>query len=460
MATVVLLLSVVIVSLVALLPGQSRVALGLELLALALFFAVFVGYLVRPRPDEHESRGRVLGREATMLLGTLPFLIGAVSLLLEAGGGLYWVAAGIVTAIAGGVTNALGPARGDPALVDDVVSLHDFEPLARAAIEPGAFGYVAGGAWDELTLADNLAAWRRRTLRPRVLIDVSGVTAATTLLGAAASMPVAIAPVAAHGLMHPDGEFATARAAAAAGVPFILSTFASRSIEAVAEAAPDAPRWFQLYVQTDAGRTRDLVERAAAAGYGALVLTVDMPVLGYRERDRRSRFDTTDPRRPLELPGAEERSQPPPTLTWADLAGIRAWAPGLPLVLKGILTAEDARLAVEHGADGVVVSNHGARQLDRVAATADVLEEVAGAVGGRAEVWVDGGVRRGLDVAIALALGARGVLVGRPVLWALAAGGQAGVERALAILREETELALALLGVTDPAGVTRAHVAR
>ena len=185
-----------------------------------------------------------------------------------------------------------------------------------------------------------------------------------------------------------------------------------------------------------------------------------MPVLGYRERDRRSRFDTTDPRRPLELPGAEERSQPPPTLTWADLAGIRAWAPGLPLVLKGILTAEDARLAVEHGADGVVVSNHGARQLDRVAATADVLEEVAGAVGGRAEVWVDGGVRRGLDVAIALALGARGVLVGRPVLWALAAGGEAGVERALAILREETELALALLGVTDPAGVTRAHVGR
>ena len=344
--------------------------------------------------------------------------------------------------------------------MDDVVSLHDFEPLARAAIEPGAFGYVAGGAWDELTLADNLAAWRRRTLRPRVLVDVSCVTAATTLLGAAASLPVAIAPVAAHGLMHPDGELATARAAAAAGVPFILSTFASRSIEAVAEAVPDAPRWFQLYVQTDAGRTRDLVERAAATGYGALVLTVDMPVLGYRERDRRSRFDTTDPRRPLELPSAEERSQPPPTLTWADLAGIRAWAPGLPLVLKGILTAEDARLAVEHGADGVVVSNHGARQLDRVAATADVLEEVAGAVGGRAEVWVDGGVRRGLDVAIALALGARGVLVGRPVLWALAAGGQAGVEHALAILREETELALALLGVTDPAGVSRAHVAR
>ena len=189
--------------------------------------------------------------------------------------------------------------------MDDVVSLHDFEPLARAAIEPGAFGYVAGGAWDELTLADNLAAWRRRTLRPRVLIDVSGVTAATTLLGAAASMPVAIAPVAAHGLMHPDGELATARAAAAAGIPFILSTFASHSIEAVAEAAPDATRWFQLYVQTDAGRTRDLVERAAAAGYGALVLTVDMPVLGYRERDRRSRFDTTDPRRPLDLPGAE-----------------------------------------------------------------------------------------------------------------------------------------------------------
>jgi 4-hydroxymandelate oxidase len=347
--------------------------------------------------------------------------------------------------------------------VDDLAaihSLHELEPLARAAVDPGAFGYVAGGAWDELTLADNLAAWRRRTLRPRVLVDVSGVTTATTLLGAAASMPVAIAPVAAHGLMHPDGELATARAAAAAGVPFTLSTFASRPIEAIAEAAPDATRWFQLYVQSDPGLTRELVQRAAAAGYSALVLTVDMPVLGYRERDRRNRFDTTDPRRPLDLPGADATAQPPPTLTWADLEGIRAWAPGLPLVLKGILGAEDARLAVEHGADAVVVSNHGARQLDRVAASVDVLEEVVAAVDGRTEVWVDGGVRRGLDVTIALALGARGVLVGRPVLWALAAGGRAGVERALAILREETELALALLGATAPGEVTRAHVAR
>jgi len=339
-------------------------------------------------------------------------------------------------------------------------SLHEFEPLARAAVDPGAFGYVASGAWDELTLADNLAAWRRRTLRPRVLVDVSGVTTATTLLGAATSMPVAIAPIAAHGLMHPDAELATARAAAAAGVPFTLSTFASRPIEAIAEAAPDAARWFQLYVQSDPGLTRELVQRAAAADYSALVLTVDMPVLGYRERDRRNRFDTTDPRRPLDLPGADATAQPPPTLTWADLEGIRAWAPGLPLVLKGILGAEDARLAVEHGADAVVVSNHGARQLDRVAASVDVLEEVVAAVDGRTEVWVDGGVRRGLDVTIALALGARGVLVGRPVLWALAAGGRAGVERALAILREETELALALLGATAPGEVTRAHVAR
>ena len=339
-------------------------------------------------------------------------------------------------------------------------SLHEFEPLARAAVDPGAFGYVASGAWDELTLADNLAAWRRRTLRPRVLVDVSGVTTATTLLGAATSMPVAIAPVAAHGLMHQDGELATARAAAAAGVPFTLSTFASRPIEAIAEAAPDAARWFQLYVQSDPGLTRELVQRAAAADYSALVLTVDMPVLGYRERDRRNRFDTTDPRRPLDLPGADATAQPPPTLTWADLEGIRAWAPGLPLVLKGILGAEDARLAVEHGADAVVVSNHGARQLDRVAASVDVLEEVVAAVDGRTEVWVDGGVRRGLDVTIALALGARGVLVGRPVLWALAAGGRAGVERALAILREEIELALALLGATAPGEVTRAHVAR
>jgi 4-hydroxymandelate oxidase len=355
--------------------------------------------------------------------------------------------------------------------LERIHALADFEPFARERMDPAAFDYVAGGAWDELSLADNEGAWRRFRLRPRVLVDVSGVDLATTMLGTPVAFPVAIAPMAAHALAHPDGEVASARAAAAAGVPFTLSTMSSRSIEEVALAAPDGVRWFQLYTQRDPGRTRALVERAAAAGYRAIVVTVDLPVLGYRERDRRSGFnlsvslgnfadDTLGPthadhgaRAGYETI-ADELSR---TLTWDSLAMIRSWA-GLPLVLKGIMTAEDARLAVEHGADAIVVSNHGARQLDRVHAPVDVLAGIVAEVRGGTEVWVDGGVRRGLDVAIARALGARGVLVGRPVVWALAAGGQAGVERALAILREEFEIAITLLGARTPADLHREHV--
>ena len=351
----------------------------------------------------------------------------------------------------------------DAADLAQLLRLDEFEALAAERLDAGVHEYIAGGAWDELTLAENVAAWRRRQLRPRVLVDVTGTDTTTTLLGAACAMPVAIAPTAGHGDVHPDGELATARAAAAAGIPFILSTFASRPIEEVAAAAPAGTRWFQLYLQSDPGRSRALVERAAAAGYGAVVLTVDMPVLGYRERERRHGHGLPGEYSPLDI--ADEHGVLPvvpggrtPRLTWDELPEIRSWAPGLPLVLKGILDADDARLAVEHGADAIVVSNHGARQLDRVAAPIDLLEGIAAAVAGRCELWVDGGVRRGLDVAIALALGARGVLVGRPVLWALAVAGQAGVERALAILREETRLALALLGAPSPAAVTRAHV--
>ena len=350
----------------------------------------------------------------------------------------------------------------DPVDLDAVLALGEFEPLARPRIPPEVHAYVAGGAWDEQSLAENEAAWRRRTLRPRVLVDVSAASAATTLLGRPAAMPVAIAPTAAHADLHPDGEPATARAAAAAGVPMMVSTFSSRTLEDVAGAAPGAACWFQLYVQSDRGRSRDLVERAAAAGYGALVVTVDSPVLGYRQRERRHAPIEPD-RSPLDIPDEQGRfpvvpGGVTPRLTWDDLDTFRDWAPGLPLVLKGILRADDARLAVEHGADAIVVSNHGARQLDRVAAPVDVLEEIAAAVDGGCEIWVDGGVRRGLDVVTALALGARGVLVGRPVLWALAAGGQAGVARALAILQEETELALALLGCPAVDDVARHHV--
>ena len=336
-----------------------------------------------------------------------------------------------------------------------IVTLADFEPLARLAMDPNAFDYVAGGSWDEISLAENEAAWLRRRLRPRVLVDVSHVDASTTMLGESTAMPLAIAPMAAQGLAHPDAEIAVARAAAAAGVPFILSTMSTRSMEEVAESAPEGTRWFQLYTQTDPGRTRDLVQRAEAAGYRAIIVTVDLPVLGHRDRDRRSGFDLPGPHGNLAV-----RIEGPilSGLSWDDLATIRAWS-SLPLVIKGVMTGEDARLGAEHGVDGIVVSNHGARQLDRVAAPIDVLEEVVAAVDGRTEVWVDGGVRRGVDLAIARALGARGVLVGRPIYWALAAGGQAGVERALAILREEFEMTLALLGTPAPDDIGRAHVA-
>ncbi len=351
------------------------------------------------------------------------------------------------------------------------VALPEFEAIARERMHPSAYDYLAGGAWDEISLADNEAAWRHYRLRPRVLVDVGRVDPGTTLLGAPVAFPVAIAPMAVHGLAHPLGEVATARGAATAGIPFTLSTMSSRTIEEVAEGAPAGRRWFQLYAQATTDQSRALVERAAAAGYEAIVLTVDLPILGYRERDRRNGFELAVPlgnfgaapagpsHRPdasgyavLDEPGKR-------TLAWADLATIRSWST-LPLVLKGILTAEDAVLAAEHGVDAIVVSNHGARQLDRVVTPIDVLEGIVAAVAGRTEVWADGGVRRGLDIAIALALGARGVLVGRPILWALAAGGQAGVERALAILREEFEIALALLGAPTVAGITRAHVTR
>ena len=354
----------------------------------------------------------------------------------------------------------------DPRL-GSVVDLAGFEPIARERMAPAAYDYVAGGAGGEETLAENLVAWQRYRLRPRVLVDVSSIDLSTTLLGAPSSMPVAIAPMAIHGLADPGAEVAMASAAAAAGIPFTLSTMSNRSIEEVAAGAPDGVRWFQLYVQQDRGFTRRLCERAAAAGFSAIVLTVDLPVLGIRERDRRNGFTLDVPLGNFggghspEGPASPDHDRPGDGprigLTWDDLATIRGWT-GLPLVLKGIMTAEDAVLAAEHGADAIVVSNHGARQLDRVAAPIDVLEEVVAAVAGRTEIWVDGGVRRGVDVAIALALGARGVFIGRPMLWALAAGGASGVTHALELLREDLEVTFALLGTPSVGAITRAHV--
>jgi 4-hydroxymandelate oxidase len=335
--------------------------------------------------------------------------------------------------------------------LERIVSLAEFEPLARQRMAGPAFDYVAGGSWDEISLAENVAAWREFRFIPRVLTDVRAVDLGGSFLGQASSLPIGIAPMAAQALGHPDAEVAMARAAAAAGIPFCLSTSASTSLEGVAEGAPHGDRFFQLYLVKDLGYSRSLVERAAAAGYRAIVLTVDLPLLGYRERDRRSGFEL--PSMPM-IEGANVRDdrryggleeQYEVGLSWATVATIRTWSP-LPLVLKGVIAPADAARAVDAGVDGIVVSNHGARQLDRILATADALPAVVDAVAGRSEVWVDGGIRRGLDVAVALSLGATGVLVGRPFFWALATAGQDGVERAITILREELELAMSLLG--------------
>lgn len=357
------------------------------------------------------------------------------------------------------------PAMLGPDDLAATVSLHDFEAPGRARMTGPNFDYVAGGSWDEITLEENDRAWRGFRFVPRVLTDIRTVDVSGGFLGRPSALPIAIAPMAAQALAHPDAEGGMARAAAAAGIPMILSTSASMTPEAVRAAAPGMDGLFQLYLVGDMGHTRSLVERAAASGYRAIVLTVDLPVLGYRERDRRSGFQLPSMPNVEAAAGANRGryagldDQRALGLTWDDLATIRAWSP-LPLVLKGILAPGDAVLAADHGVNAIVVSNHGARQLDRSLATADALEEVVAATSGRTEVWVDGGIRRGLDVAIALALGATGVLVGRPFYWALAAAGQAGVERAIAILREELELALPLLGSGSVADLRRELVRR
>ena len=357
------------------------------------------------------------------------------------------------------------PGRLGPDELAAIVNLHEFEALARDRMAGPAFDYLAGGSWDEITLAENDAAWREFRFVYRVLTDIRSVDVGGSFLGGPSALPVAIAPMAAQAMAHPDAEGAMTRAAAAAGIPMILSTSASMTAEEVARAAPGADVLFQLYLLRDLGHMRTLVERAAAAGCRAIVLTVDLPVLGYRERDRRNGFVL--PRMPnVEPAGGADRGrygglddQRAVGLTWADLAAIRSWS-DLPLVLKGIVSPDDARLALEHGVAAIIVSNHGARQLDRSLATVHALEAVVAAVDRQVEVWVDGGIRRGLDIAIALALGATGVLVGRPLYWALAAGGQAGVERAIAILRDELSLALPLLGCASIAGLNRNLVHR
>lgn len=346
-----------------------------------------------------------------------------------------------------------------------LVNVDDYAEAARERLEPGAYGYIAGGAGDERTLRANAAAFGRWELRPRVLVDVGSVSTAVTVLGTELALPLLVAPTAFQRLCAPDGELAMARAAAAAGTAMILSTLSSVTPAELAAAAPGGTRWFQLYWARDRGFTQELVQGAAEAGFGALMLTVDLPVAGPRERDLRAGFalpeDLPLPNIPLALQREDFHAAlgavVDDTLTWRDLEWLRSVCP-LPLVLKGILTSEDAVLAAEHGADAVVVSNHGGRQLDGVPAALDALPEVVETVGERVEVLVDGGVRRGTDVLKALALGARAVLTGRAVLWGLAAAGEDGAARVLELLRREVETGLKLLGCTSPAEVSRAHV--
>ena len=377
-------------------------------------------------------------------------------------------------------------ADGEPALL----SLADYERAARVAVGPEALGYIEGGAGDEITLADNRAAWSRIALRPRMLVGAGECDLGTTLLSRRRPHPVIVAPTAFQRLVHPDGEIGCARAAAATDTIMCVSTLASAGAATVADAVPGATRWFQLYVFTDRGVTRDLVAGAVEYGYEAVVVTVDRPVLGVRERELRSNVrgagnedaapdaiaapgavSAPAPRTsdaigvPSAEPAGRRRAMRPadyselidPDLRWSDIARLASECP-LPVLVKGILTAEDAELAIAHGAAGVIVSNHGGRQLDTVLSGADALPAVADAVAGRIDVLVDGGIRRGTDVVKALALGARAVLIGRPLTYGLAVDGARGAQRVLEILVCEVANALALVGCPRASDLDRSFV--
>jgi isopentenyl diphosphate isomerase/L-lactate dehydrogenase-like FMN-dependent dehydrogenase len=317
------------------------------------------------------------------------------------------------------------------------ITLDEWQEAARAMLSPAVFDYIAGGAGAERTLAANEAAFDRWAVWPSMLRGSGTPDPSTSILGMPFAFPVAIAPWAFQWQVHADGEAATARAAAALGVPMCVSSTVLDRLEEVASG--DAALWWQLYIWRDRAATADLLHRAGAAGYRALVWTVDVPALGVRHRDTRNAYEL-----PIGPAGSPQEFEP--ELSWDDLAWIREQAPGLPVIVKGILRADDASRAVEHGADAVVVSNHGGRQLDRTPASLDALPGVVEAVDGRVPVLVDGGVRDGVDVLIAMGLGAAAVLVGRPTAWGLAVDGQAGVEAVLRFLRDGFVNALANAG--------------
>ena len=355
--------------------------------------------------------------------------------------------------------------------LDRCLNVADFEIMAKRRMPRAYYDYYAGGAEEERTLAGNRDAFVRWAFLPRVLVDVSRVDLAVEVLGTPLTMPILLAPTAYQRLAHAEGELATARAAGEAGSLMVASTLATRSLEEIAAVAR-GPLWFQLYVYRDRSIAKQLIERAEAAGYRALVVTVDTPRLGRRERDLRSRFtlprgvtignfkDTGRLARWDAQGGmaAYASRELDPSLSWEALDWLRAQT-RLPIVIKGVLRADDAVRAIEAGVAGVWVSNHGGRQLDGAQATIQALPAVVEAVGGRAEVYVDGGFRRGVDVLKALALGARAAFIGRPHLWGLAAGGERGVRRVLDLMRDELEAGMALAGCANVAAIDRSLVA-
>ena len=354
-----------------------------------------------------------------------------------------------------------------------LVTLADHEQHARTQLDDNAWAYFSGGAADEISLRANRTAWDALPLWPRVLRPLAGGHTRVPLLGRTLAHPILLAPVAFQRMAHPDGELAMAYAAAALGAGVVLSTQASVSVESVAQAVlPDpgrGPLWFQLYLQPDRGFTQALVQRAEAAGYEALVLTVDAPTSGVRDRERRAGFRLPSGVGPVNLAGLQTPASPPLSPgqsalfdgllhhapTWDDIAWLQSIT-RLPVLLKGVLHPADARQAVSVGAAGLIVSNHGGRTLDTAPATATALPRVVQAVGGAVPVLVDGGIRRGTDVLKAMALGASAVLVGRPAVWGLANAGAAGVAHVLRLLRDELEVAMALTGCATLAEATPA----
>lgn len=353
----------------------------------------------------------------------------------------------------------------------EITNVEEYEPLARQKLPKMVFDYYASGAEDQWTLRENRNSFSRILFRPRILIDVSTIDLSTTVLGYKISMPIMVAPTAMQKMAHPEGEYATARAAAAANTAMILSSWSTSSVEEVASTGPGL-RFFQLYVYKDRHVVAQLVRRAERAGFKAIALTVDTPRLGRREADIKNRF-TLPPHltlknfEGLDL-GKMDKSndsglasyvagQIDRTLEWKDVKWLQTITK-LPILVKGVMTAEDARLSVQHGAAGIIVSNHGARQLDYVSSTIDALEEVVKAAQGRIPVFLDGGVRRGTDVFKALALGASGIFIGRPVVFSLAVNGEAGVRNVLQMIRDEFELTMALAGCRSLKEITRKHI--